>query len=98
MKSERLQNAIGMIDADLVERSEKPMKRKRKIRITAVVAAMLVCALGFGIFFGNQSPFILSLHAISVAQYPKMAKYPLGGILFTEEWREDQKKQYTYFA
>ena len=33
MKSERLQNAIGMIDADLVERSEKPMKKKRKIKI-----------------------------------------------------------------
>ena len=98
MKSERLQNAIGMIDADLVERSEKPMKRKRKIKVAAVVAAMLVCAIGFGIFFGNQSPFVLSLHAISVAQYPKMSKYPLGGIVFTEQWREDQKKQYAYFG
>ena len=98
MKSERLQNAIGMIDADLVERSEKPIKRKRKIKVASVVAAMLVCAIGFGIFFGNQSPFVLSIHAISVAQYPKMSKYPLGGIVFTEQWREDQKKQYAYFG
>ena len=98
MKSERLQNAIGMIDAELVERSETPLKKKRRSKITAFVAAMLVCAIGFGIFFGNQSPFVLSLHAISVAQYPKTSKYPLGGIFFSGKWREDQKAQHAYFG
>ena len=99
MKSERLQNAIGMIDNDLLERSEKPMKKRQRIKITGVIAAMLVCVIGFGIFFGNQGPAVLTLHAVAVAQYPKMERYPLGGILFTRDaWREDQKKQHAYFG
>jgi len=105
MKSERLQNAIGMIDADLLERSEKPMKKKRKIKIkiTAAVAAILVCAIGLGIFFGNQSPVDLSVHAISVAQYPEMSKYPAGTRwnshdLNWKAWDEDQAKQHAYFG
>ena len=105
MKSERLQNAIGMIDADLLERSEKTMKKKRKIKIkiTAAVAAVLVCAIGFGIFFGNQSPVDLSVHAISVAQYPEMSKYPAGTRwnshdLNWKAWDEDQAKQHAYFG
>ena len=105
MKSERLQNAIGMIDADLLERSEKPMKKKQKtkIKITAVIAAVLVCAIGVGIFFGNQTLVDLSVHAISVAQYPEMSKYPAGTRwnshdLNWKAWKEDQTKQHTYFG
>ena len=105
MKSERLQNAIGMIDSDLVERSEKTMKKKQKtkIKITAVIAAVLVCAIGLGIFFGNQSPVDLSVHAISVAQYPEMSKYPAGTRwnshdLNWKAWKEDQTKQHAYFG
>ena len=103
MKSERLQNAIGMIDADLLESSEKPMKKKRKIKITSVIAAVLVCAIGLGIFFGNQSPVDLSVHAISVAQYPEMSKYPAGTRwnshdLNWKAWDEDQAKQHAYFG
>lgn len=103
MKSERLQNAIGMIDADLLERSEKPMKRKQKMKITSVVAAVLICAIGLGIFFGNQSPVDLSVHAISVAQYPEMSKYPAGTRwnshdLNWKAWDEDQAKQHAYFG
>ncbi len=99
MRSEPLQNAIGMIDADLVERSEKTVKKKKRIKITSVIAAVLVFAVGIGIFFGNRSPFVLSLHAVCVAKYPKMEKYPAGIYLFNREaWRKDQKKQHAYFG
>ncbi|MBQ3489696.1 MAG: serpin family protein [Clostridia bacterium] len=99
MRAEPLQNAIGMIDADLVERSEKTMKKKKRMKFTAVIAAVLVCAVGIGIFFGNQSPFVLSLHAISSAEYPKMEKYPAGIYLFNRNaWISDQKKQHAYFG
>ena len=36
MRSEPLQNAIGMIDADLVERSEKTVKKKKRIKICLI--------------------------------------------------------------
>ena len=99
MKSEHLQNAIGMIDSDLVERSEKTMKKRQKIKITSVIAAVLVCAIGMGIVFGNQGPMVLTLHAVSVAQYPEMKRYPLGGFLFTREsWYKDQQKRKEYFG
>lgn len=103
MKAEHLQNAIGMIDFDLVERSEKPMKRKKGMKITAAVAAILVCAIGFGIFFGTPDPIDLSVHAISVATYPEIIKCPevLDRTSYdskTKEWREDQKKQHAYFG
>ena len=100
MKSECLQNAIGMIDADLLERSEKPMKKRQKIKITSVIAAVLACAIGLGIFFGKPSPIDLSVHAISVVQYPEMEKYP-GDVenkaLWTA-WKKTQEKQHAYFG
>ena len=105
MKSERLQNAIGMIDADLLERSEKPMKKKRTIKITAVIAAVLACAIGLGLFFGKPSPIDLSVHAISVVEYPTMKEYPKNSSRWQKEdkelwkaWEEDQKKQHAYFG
>lgn len=105
MKSERLQNAIGMIDADLLERSEKPMKKKRTIKITAVIAAVLACAIGLGIFFGKPSPIDLSVHAISVVQYPEMEKYPDKGSKYGntdralwKAWERTQEKQHAYFG
>lgn len=107
MKAEHLQNAIGMIDFDLVERSEKPMKRKKGMKITAAVAAILVCAIGFGIFFGTPDPIDLSVHAISVATYPEMAKRPevvdrtssaSNSDSKTKEWKKDQEKQHAYFG
>lgn len=103
MKSERLQNAIGMIDADLLERSEKTMKKRQKIKITSVIAAVLACAIGLGIFFGKPSPIDLSVHAISVVQYPEMEKYP-GDVSDHENkalwtaWKKTQEKQHAYFG
>ncbi len=55
MKSDKLQNAIGMVDGDLVLRAEKYKKKSKRIHIKWVVpiAATLVVVLLAGIFFGN---------------------------------------------
>lgn len=108
MKSEGLQNAIGMIDFDLVERSKKPIKKKKRIKITAAIAAMLACAIGLGIFFGNQKLIDSTnngtippvLHAVSVAQYPEMQKYPKEDSDFAicQAWTQDQIKRQAYFG
>ena len=51
--NERLLDAIGTIDADLVERAAEPpeVKRYRSIRWTAVVAAALALAVGLGLWW-----------------------------------------------
>ncbi len=112
MKSDKLQDAIGMIDEDLILRAEKApesakishkKKTKRILKWTAPIAAMLAIALAIGIFFGNSSPFVLNAYAVSEAEYPKMASYPSGlglaGIGSSyDNWREDQKKQATFFG
>lgn len=51
--NERLMDAIGNIDADLVERAAEPpaVKRYRSIRWTAVIAAALALAVGLGLWW-----------------------------------------------
>ncbi len=100
MKSDKLQNAIGMIDADLVTRAEKTKKSKTKriIKWTTPIAAVLAIAICVGIFFGNGSPFVPNVYAIAEATYPEMAKYTDD---YTDReaialWRESQAKQKEY--
>lgn len=54
MKSDKLQNAIGMVDSDLVNRAEKYVKKKRKhIRWVVPVAAALVVVILAGVIFSG---------------------------------------------
>lgn len=106
MKSDKLQDAIGMIDPNLVLRAEtqvKKSKAKSFIKWTSPIAAILVVALAIGIFFGSGSPFTLKAYAIAEAEYPKMAKYPTGvGLIGIgsgyENWRLDQKERVSFFG
>ncbi|MBQ8497293.1 MAG: serpin family protein [Clostridia bacterium] len=108
MKSKKLQDAIGMIDEDLVERAEKSAKPKKAkilkwVKWTAPIAAMLVIAFTVGIFFGNGSPMNLNAHAIYQAEYPEMAEYPGNEMLPGFEarynaWRKDQRAQKEYYG
>lgn len=104
MRSDKLQDAIGMVDADLITRTENPPKRKtRKLQWTAAVAVMLAIAIGISAYFGRGNPFTLQAYAIAEAQYPSMAKYPEGEMLpgfddRYEAWREDLKKQRAYYG
>ncbi len=101
MRSDKLQDAIGMVDADLVQRAEK--RPRRKWSRTAAVAAMLAIAIGIGAYFGQSSPLGLRAAALAEAKYPSMASYPQGEMLpgFSDryaDWRADQKKQQAYFG
>lgn len=107
MKSKKLQDAIGMIDEDLVERADKTQKNKatkrakllKLVKWTAPIAAMLAVVFIVGIFIGNGAPFnplVLNAHAIYEAQYPEMSAYPgderLPGFENRHDaWYEDQR-------
>ncbi|MBR3971665.1 MAG: hypothetical protein IKJ83_02105 [Ruminococcus sp.] len=56
MKSKKIQNAIGMVDSDLLERADKYTKKpKRKhIRWIAPLAAALVIVILSGVIFGGS--------------------------------------------
>lgn len=101
MKSDKLQDAIGMIDMDLVaQANEKPKKSKiRHIKWLAPIAAVLAVVIVIGSFFGNNSPIILKSYAISQAEYPDRTQYPLTPIgPFYDKWREEQVGQRGYFG
>lgn len=103
MKSDKLQDAIGMIDAKLIERTEQNKPKHRKLKWTAAVAAMLAAAIGIGAYFGSGNTLALRAYALAEAEYPTVASYPEGEMLpgFGERydaWREDQKKQRAYYG
>ena len=99
MKSDKLQDAIGMVDADLVAKAnEKPNKGKiRHIKWLAPIAAVLAIIIAIGSLFGNNNPIILSSYAISQAEYPKMTSYPKTELGY-EEWSNDQGIREEYFG
>ena len=99
MKSDKLQDAIGTVDADLVTEAEKAPKKHRKLKWTAAVAAMLAVAIGIGAYFGVGSPFALNAYALAEAEYPTLAGYPDALLMIGyDEWREDQKTRRTYYG
>lgn len=53
MKSDKLQNAIGMVDGDLVLRAEKYKKKRKYIKWVTPIAAALVVVLLLSTIFGN---------------------------------------------
>lgn len=55
MKSDKLLNAVGMVDGDLVVRAEKYKNKSKRIHIMWVmpIAAALVVVLLAGVYFGN---------------------------------------------
>ncbi len=100
MKSEKIADAVGMVDETLVHRAEtKKRTRRHMLKWTAPIAAILVVAIAIGIVFGNSSPFVLKAYAVSEAEYPKMADFPLLGIgPGYDAWREDRSERRTYFG
>lgn len=101
MKSKKLQDALGMIDHDLIADAEKAPKKKTKhvIKWTAPIAAMLAIALAFGIFFGQNSPFVPTAYALAEAEYPNVPKFAdYSDKDAYDAWRDAQKRQAEYFG
>ena len=79
MKSDKLIDAIGLIDEKLIERSQKSSQKsqkrekiKRFIKWTVPVAAIVALTIGVGSLFGN-TPIELSAYALAEAKYPETA-------------------------
>ena len=105
MKSDKLHTAIGMVDEDLILRAErKPKNEKTKFlwKWSAVIAAALVIAIGFGIFFGENAPMAMKVYAVCEAEYPEMAPYPnenLPGFAAKyDAWSADRRRQRDYIG
>ena len=108
MKSQKLQDAVGMIDEDLIERADKITKTQKTkipkwIKWTSPIAAMLAVAFIVGIFFGNGTPMNLTAHATYEAKYPDMADYPGDEMLPGFEsrydaWSNDQRAKRQYYG
>lgn len=96
MKSDKLQDAIGMVDADLVaQANEKPKKSKiRHIKWMVPIAAVLAIVIALSSVFGNNNPLVLKSYAISQAEYPERTRYPMTTVSPTyNKWREEKVEQ-----
>ena len=96
MRSEKLNNAVGMIDDRHLERTERVRPRARRLkwlRWGGPVAAVLAAVILLTSVWGGRTA--MSVYAISEASYPEMAKYPEGDDLGNayELWREGLKRQ-----
>lgn len=72
MKSEKLQDAIGMVDGELVVRAEngaikKPFFKQWRVLVAAVLALAIIA----GAFVWNRHPLMLNAYAIALAEYPE---------------------------
>lgn len=97
MRSDKLQNAIGGIDPDLIIRSEGKPKKKHGYPIVSAVAAILALTIGMGIFVGRPGYTVCAGDMVAV--YPQMASYPsVYDAKGYEAWKADQKKREDYFG
>ena len=108
MKKNDITEAIGGVDEKYVaESSPTPKKRGNTvIKWTSVIAAVLVVAVGVGFIFGGgaNNPLNVRAHAISEAEYPKMAHYPNVGLFGIptdssyDAWRDSKREQAQYYG
>ncbi|MBO4428519.1 MAG: hypothetical protein J5832_01055 [Clostridia bacterium] len=78
MKKTDIADALGSVDEKYIAESA-PGKNKRKtvaIKWPAVVAAMIVAAIGITALFGTNTGLLVEVNAIYRAEYPEMAKFP----------------------
>lgn len=102
-KTEKLQDAIGMVGEDLVNEAKeipKQTKKSKKVKWTAAIAACLALFLFLGaVFLPGWSSVSPKAYALALAQYPDMPDYPGRGNNEAkyEKWadyRRDQRNAY----
>ena len=103
MKTDKLQDAIGMIDEDLIADADNILikQKKRRNKWVIPVAAVLALVIALTPFLRNtkipDNPFVIKSYAINEAKYPQMTQYPLTKLGY-KEWAEDQKVRRQYFG
>jgi serpin B len=79
-KSEKLQNAIGMIGEDLIYEAKEKTKNVKSIKWTAVIAACLTaCIISGAIFIPGWNAVSPKSFALATANYPDMPDHPGNG-------------------
>jgi len=94
MRSDKLQNALGIIDPKLIERAEKSPQKRHKISVLVPIAAILAVALSLGTLIwmnktptapsDKENPAITTLpyyepRLLFDAEYPLMTQFPENG-------------------
>lgn len=93
-KSERLSEAVGELDEEIVEKADqrRTAKRARKfpLKITAVTAACLAAVIGVIALV----PRGISAEALAEAVYPKAARYPGELGINRDKWAAERNARY----
>lgn len=96
MNEQDIYEAIGQVDDEVLQRSEKKHRLRRRWWIGAV-AAVVVVAVAVGVLLPNGPTVIPTAYALSEAVYPEMAQYPDESESNYDSkykaWRESQKEQ-----
>ncbi|MBQ4105566.1 MAG: hypothetical protein IJC86_04170 [Clostridia bacterium] len=105
MKSNKLQDAISMIDSDLVMNAESRRRKSHTYHLkwTMPVAAVLALVIGLTVFigFGGNNSGVLYAYAVSLPEYPTMSQYPKNMLDTSyndkyEAWRDSVDAQNEY--
>ena len=100
MKSDRLQDALGNVDDELLLRTEKTLRAKRKpLFILSPIAAVLAICICIGFLLSPKPPSGLVSHAQTVAEYPTIPRFPgysAAGTPLYREWENAVRAQYAY--
>ena len=103
MKGKSISDALGTVNEAYIAESA-PKKTRKKRRWVAAVAAVLVVAIGLGIFFGRGRPLsidpvpgVIQSFARSTPVYPETAPYPLSELdPGAEEWFKSRQERWVY--
>lgn len=93
-KAERLSDAIGKIDDDIIEKAElrRSGKAKRAMRFPVRIIAPIAACLAVVIAVAAILPHGLSTNAVAEAVYPKATKHP--GNDASDEWYKEMRERY----
>lgn len=106
MKNEKILKALNQVDDKYIEeaasakRSEKKASYKRKssyrrpLWMIPVAAALILVIMGGAIFWPGKNPMLATAYAITEAQYPEKAPYPLEEDFRHEDTGELDKEAY----
>lgn len=110
MKTEKLQDAIGMIDDKLIEDAKKPRANKKLTVIKWVSSIAAVLAIAITLNFVLYTPLSLPVNAYAISepeyperlQCPNIDDYPLDWETYDklyDEWYEEKRKiKDTYYG
>lgn len=95
MKTDKLTDAIGMVDEKLIARADKKNIRvKRIVKWTAPIAAMLAITISLGAFFWNApGDLVLDAYALTEVEYPQISGLSSNYGPEYNNWKKEQAQR-----